>query len=203
MAYKEQIRDIQVYSSFPIKSLTEKNPIVHTIIDSPEASDSSSTTCSSSPPSTELVSKLTIPSLSSKSIHAFCGSHNVEVPDVCLAAWLIVLAQDDHTDLPRAEYLIFADEISNNANRVAIPTVFQAQISGAQSALSLVQMVNADRHDLGRDSLSHNDSWASSQAIVSLLTFSQNSTSAVANTRSLEEWELDLKVSSILHQNRT
>lgn len=204
MAYEEQISDIQVYSPSPMKSLTDKEPMVRITIDSTEGSDSSTPIYGSSPRLTEVVGKLTIPSLSSKSIHAFCGSHDVAVPDVCLAAWLIVLAQDGHTDSPRAEYLVSADEISSNTNRVAIPRVCQAQISGGgHSALSLVRRINADRHDLGRGSLSQNDSWASSQAIVSLLTFSRNSTSAVANTRSLEDWELDSKASSISYQNRT
>lgn len=204
MAYQEQTHDIQVYSPFPTESLTDKDSMVRITVDSTEAFDSSSPAYSSSPPSTEVVAKLTIPSLSSKSIHAFCSNHNVAVPDVCLAAWLIVLAQDGHTDSPRAEYLVSADEISSNANGVAIPRVCQAQISGGgHSALSLVQRVNADRHDSGRNSLSHNDSWASSQAIVSLLTFSPDSTSAVAKTRSLEDWELDLKASSFSYQNRT
>jgi hypothetical protein len=203
MAYQEQIHDIQVYSPFPMESLTDKDSMVRITIDSTEAFDSSSPTYSSSPRSTEAVAELTIPSFSSKSIHEFCGSHNVAVPDVCLAAWLIVLAQDGHTDSPRAEYLVTAEEISSNANGVAMPRVSQAQISGGLSALSLVQKLNADRHDLGRNSLSHNDSWASSQAIVSLLTFSPDSTSTVAKTRSLKDWELDLKASSISYQNCT
>jgi len=196
MGYEEQIRDSQVYSPFPVEPLTDKHPMVHTIVESTEEFDSSSPTSSSSPRLTEVVSELTIPSLSSKHIHVFCDTHNVTVPDICLAAWLILLAQDGHTDSPRAEYLISADKVSNN---VAIPRVLQAQISGAHSALSLIQKVNADRHDLGCDSLSHNDSWAASDALVSLLTFNRNSNSAVASTRFRKEWQLDFKASSILH----
>ncbi|KAH8586613.1 hypothetical protein B0O99DRAFT_695320 [Bisporella sp. PMI_857] len=206
MAYEEQIGDIQVYSS-PMKSLTDKDPIIRIAINSTETFDSSTPSDSSSPRLTEAVAKLKLPPFSSNSIHVFCGSHNVAVPDVCLAAWLMVLAQDGHTASPRAEYIISVDEIStnivdkSNTNGVLIPQVCQAQLSRGDSALSLVQKVNADRNDLGGESLSHDNSLASSQVIFSLLTFKRISTSAVANARSLENRELDSKASSDSYQN--
>jgi hypothetical protein len=182
MPYEEQTGDIQVYSS-PIKLLTGQDPPIRIVTTALDAVDSSIPSSESSPRYREAIAKLTVTFMSSKSVHAFCARYGVDVPDICLAAWLMVLAKDGHTDSPRAEYLVSVDEISRNivdgstTTGVAIPRVCEAQIWGSDSALSLVQKINANRHDLGRESPSHHNSPFLSQLILSLLTFSRNTTS--------------------------
>jgi hypothetical protein len=179
MSFEEQIDDIQVIHP-PMKLLTNQDQKIRIVTASIEAVDSSVPSSESSPRSTETIGKLTIPFGHSKPILGYCSRFTVAVLDICVAAWQIVLAKDAHIDRPCSEYVMSINETNiddeSSTSGAAVPRVCEVQIHGSDSALSLVQQVNVDRHDPGREPLSHNDSRMSSQLITSLLTFSQSST---------------------------